>query len=71
MLNRLNAISKVLHAMWCTRFGYVVCVPEYNGLHYCMTLAEFHDWRMQYPMDCEQHFVIRGQRAMWNYHGSR
>lgn len=69
MLNRLNALIEIARRMYCTRFGYVVCVPEYNGLHYCTSLAEFHEWRMQYPMDTEQYFIIRGQRAMWRDHG--
>lgn len=68
-MRKLIELKRIVYAMYCTKFGYVVCVPKYGGLHYCTTLAEFHEWRMQYPMDVEQYFIIRGQRAMWSYHG--
>lgn len=60
-MRRLNALLAIIHAIRCTRYGYVVYVPEYNGLHYTMDRVEYVRWIRAYPKDCTMYCSAQGE----------
>lgn len=44
-----------------TLFGYTVCVPEYNGLHFALSKNEAIEWVNAYPQDCAFYVFRKGE----------
>lgn len=55
MKNLIKAV-KMLAAKY---FGYIIYVPEYNGMHFCFSASECFDWMCQYPADAQMIVVSK------------
>lgn len=63
LINTLKKAALMLSARYLG--GYIVYAPEYNGMHFTMSLVEANEWQAMYPQGVAW-VVCKG--VAWNHH---